>query len=196
MNHLVFDAESVGLHGEAFAVAAVVIDADSGEEIASMYAACDSAKAQATPGDEIAARAWLAVNCLPHLPPPNRSTPGEIRDTFWHFMQLHARRGQGVVWADCGWPVEARFLIACAEDDMVNREWTGPYPLYEITTLEDMLGLGASRRLPDRQRALDLRRQPNELPEHNPLADARYSARRLWHCLRRMRGLTSPPGDS
>jgi len=74
------------------------------------------------------------------------------------------------MWADCSWPVEARFLARCVENDFDKREWEGPYPLHEIATVLLLAGKNPSEKFP---------RQENELPEHNPLNDARQSARLL-----------------
>ncbi len=83
--------------------------------------------------------------------------------------------------ADCGWPVEARFLAACVDDarpaprtgQLVAdspRDFTGPYPLHELASY--LLGAGLD---PWKKP----KRLPGELPEHDPLADTRLSVRML-----------------
>lgn len=153
---IVFDVESNGLHGIGFAVGAVVID-ESGSEVASFYAGCDPTTLPIRYDD----REWMQANCYPALPPPTHEMPREVRDAFWVFWQEH--RADSTLWADCAWPVEARFLLACVEDDP-SRWWDGPYPLHEIA---EHIGMSTHARL------------PNELPAHNPLNDARQSARLL-----------------
>ncbi len=69
---------------------------------------------------------------------------------------------------DAGYPVEALFLAACVADDFATRQWLAPYPLHEVQTAVTL----TEYKLADERR-------PNELPMHNPLADARQSAR-IW----------------
>lgn len=162
MPHMVFDVESIGLHGEAFAVGYVVME-DDGEiiDVGSYSCPPDAARGNAE------SREWVKAN----IPPlhPTHETPADIRRVFWSAYRTY-KSYPATLWADCAWPVEARFLIACIEDDHANREWAGPYPLHEIATLALARGidpLATYERLPD------------ELPQHNPLCDARQSARLL-----------------
>jgi hypothetical protein len=79
--------------------------------------------------------------------------------------------------ADCAWPVEARFLARCVNDKPREREWQGPYPLMEIASYLEAAGM-------DPMKEYD--RLPSELPKHNPLCDARQSARMLSMALARI----------
>jgi len=75
--------------------------------------------------------------------------------------------------------VEARFLIQCIEDDHYAREWWGPYPLIDVASLRMAAGLdplGTEERI----------ELLGELPEHDPLADARQSARLLVDAIGRI----------
>jgi hypothetical protein len=74
----------------------------------------------------------------------------------------------------CAWPVEARFLAACVDDNPMTHEWSGPYPLHDLASV-----LMAAGRDPLAKNE----RLPGELPEHDPLADARQSARLLLAAL-------------
>lgn len=161
---LVLDVESIGLHGEGFAVAFVVLDSTDGSELATFYAACPP---EAAVGDQ-KSRLWLEEHCLPGLPPPTHKTPLEVWEAFWSAYSDWRARGCEV-FADTGWPVEARFFIACVDDNRAEREWTGPYPLQEIQTT--LWAKGLSKRWETRL--------STELPAHNPLADSRFSARLL-----------------
>jgi hypothetical protein len=89
--------------------------------------------------------------------------------------------------ADCGWPVEARFLAACVDDARPvatdgkttadsAREFEGPHPLHELSSV--LLGAGAGS-------GIQFDRLPQELPEHDPLADARLSVRLLLDAVKR-----------
>mgnify|MGYP003529634433 CR=1 len=70
---------------------------------------------------------------------------------------------------ECGWPVEASFLSACIRDDAF-RNWDGPYPMREIASI--MLAAGMDP-------MATYEREESEKPAHEPLADARQSARLL-----------------
>lgn len=161
---LVFDAESIGLHGPPFAVGWVVVDA-RGAELESGYAGCDPQGFVGTEEDW----AWVRQNVLPGLPAPTHATAVEVLETFWSAWMRWRVRGAQLV-ANSGWPVEARFLIGCFERDRDARYWVGPHPLHEVGTARLVAGL------PPVSVCLRL---PAELPDHHPTADARHSAR-LW----------------
>jgi hypothetical protein len=180
---MVFDVESVGLHGEGFAVGWVVVG--GGKELESGRLACPAAAAYGTRSG----REWVATNA-PTMP-NTHALPNDVRDAFWAAWLRWKGRG-AVLAADCPWPVEARFLAACVEearDPMTSgtetpegeRDWQGPYPLIDVASVRLAVGLdplGTAGRL------------PNELPAHDPLADARQSARLLVEALR----LAAPEG--
>src|SRR3990172_8163943 len=161
MNHFVFDVESIGLHGEGFAVGWVVIN-DIGAELSSGLAHCRSDNARGTDDG----RLWIENN-VPELQGIYCQDPVDVRFAFWDVWEHWKNRG-AQLWCDCGWPVEARFLAQCVDDDPGKRERQGPYPLHEIATLALASGVNPLESWP---------RLPDELPQHNPLCDARQSAR-------------------
>ena len=167
--YMVFDCESVGLHGETFAVGYVVIDQDGAVLDSGRYA-CPTAKA-AGPDD---GRAWVAENC-PFIV-ATHDFPRQVRAAFWNQWLAHKERGAVLV-ADCAWPVEARFLASCVDDD-ARRMWEGPYPLHELASF--LLAAGM-----DPMATYD--RRPDE-PQHDPLGDARQSARLLVSALKKLAG--------
>lgn len=173
---LVFDVESVGLHGEGFAVGAVVVDLETGHEDASLLAWCDPIRALACRSGEQKARQWVDANVMPHLKgQPTCESAVEVRKRFWDFFRDWEAVQGTTVWADCGWPVESRFLVRCVDDSPGDRTWRGPYPLLEIAVAIQLAGgdpLATRDRLPIEQ------------PEHHPLADARQSARLLREALK------------
>lgn len=162
---MVFDVESVGLHGEGFSVGWVVVDADEKRIVTSAQYACDPARANGT--DE--SREWLAKNVPVPRQGYNCSSPRGVRDEFWRAWQYGKKLGALLV-ADCCWPVEARFLAACVDDDPKEREWGGPYPLHDVASILLANGVDPMKKH---------ERHPDELPEHDPMADARQSARLL-----------------
>lgn len=163
---MVFDVESIGLHGEGFAVAYVVVT-DQGEELDSAVIACPRSMASGSVDD----REWVNDNVPPI--PPTVKTPQEVRAAFFSAWTEEKSRGARLV-ADCGWPVEGRFLTACIDDDP-SRKWDGPYPLLDLSAALFSRGVNP---LEDRERL------PSELPKHDPLADCRQSARLFIEAIR------------
>lgn len=164
----VFDVESVGLHGEGYAVGWVLVSPD-GREIDSGYSACPSRNAA---GDD-AGREWIMENVDPHLPHPKYETPRDVRGDFWSDWQ--SKKAGAVMAADVPWPVESRFLNDCVRDFGGDDE---PYPLIDVASVRLAAGLDPLGTEP---------RLPNELPAHDPLADARQSARLLIEALAKAR---------
>lgn len=176
---MVFDVESVGLHGEGFAFGYVVVDL-AGRERGAGRVACDPDRCRGTPEG----RAWAEANC-PGLA-IHCDGARELRRAFWLDWLNWKARGAALA-ADCPWPVEARFLAACVEDERPvirgghntaasPRDREGPYPLIDVASVRLAAGLDPL--------GTDDRR-PDELPVHDPLADARQSARLLIEALQK-----------
>lgn len=169
---LVFDVESAGLHGAGFAVGWVAL-VPSANRLYMVFAEEGIAISRThEPLPE-----WVCENVLPALPLFTHNTEDEIRSEFWKVWQRW-RDKDAFLAADVAWPVEARFLSGCIADDPRNRALSGPYPLVDIASVRLAVGLdplGEETRL------------PTELPKHNPLADARQSARLLVEALQRWR---------
>lgn len=164
---IVIDVESVGLHGEGFAFGAVAVTING--PIAENICSCPPETAQGSEVD----RDWVNKN-VPPLP-ITHDNPRALRDFIWERWQLWRNEG-AVMMGDCIWPVESNFLSACVQDDPVNRCWSGPYPLVDLAPLLWRAGINPQSKH---------QRLPGELPEHNPLNDARQSARQLLELLQR-----------
>jgi hypothetical protein len=172
---IVFDVESVGVHGRPFIVAwAVVRDGDISEQGYSSFdpsihgPELDKGELPDTYHDW----AWMEKNVFPNLPPPTCDSPLAMRQAFWQvWMQL--KEDEDDVWmaAEVPWPIESKFLSQCIADDFPARRWLGPYPLLDIATIR--MGLGHPF-------ASEEKRLLNELPLHDPRADVRQS----WRLLR------------
>ena len=160
-----FDVESIGLHGEGFAVGYVLLDGD--KELCAGYFAVPPQIARGTD----ASRQWVAE----HVPEivPSHDCLIAMRSAFWERLQ-QAKADGALILSDCAWPVESNFLSACVADD-VTRSWTGPYPLVDVSAA--VVATGGD---PTATRE----RLDTELPPHHPVADARQSAR-VWreHCV-------------
>lgn len=157
--YMVFDVESVGLHGEGFAFGCVVMDA-IGRAITEYRHGCPTKEAHGTDED----RMWVDEHVQHTV---DFFNPLQVRNRFWQIWEIW--KGQGAILvADCCWPVEANFLSACVKDNPENRKWEGPYPLHDIASMLLVNGVDPLSQF---------LRLPNELPVHNPLLDARQSAR-------------------
>lgn len=162
--YFVFDVESVGLHGEAFFAGWTTISPD-GAELCCGIAGCSPDVAS---GDD-AGRAWVAQRVKVWAAVKDTV---QVRRAFWRAWEQ--ARGMGAVMAaDCPWPVEARFLLDCIADEP-GRAADGPYPLIDVASVRLAAGLDPLGTEP---------RRPEELPVHDPLADARQSARLLIEAL-------------
>lgn len=157
----VFDVESVGLHGEGFAVAGGVYLANGAAQWEFSFR-CPMDRAEGLQAD----RDWVIRN-VPAISVTDGSPCG-IRMAFWKAWERAKADGAEMA-AECLWPVEARFLRDCITDD-AQRLLTAPYPCHEIASV--MLSAGMNP-------MATYNRTPSELPCHNPLADARQSARLL-----------------
>lgn len=162
----VFDVESIGLHGEGFAVGFVVVDREGNELERGLFAASPHCASGLFEGHK-----WVKEN-IPDID-ATHSTPWMVRAAFWR-RWMYWKEQEAVLAADCSWPVEARFLIACVEDNLLEREWRGPYPLIDISSVLFAQGTDPLK---------EFDRLSEELPRHNPLKDAIQSARIFLNAL-------------
>jgi hypothetical protein len=190
---MVFDVESVGLHGDGWAVGYVLLVGD--QVVDKVWAWCNPDNAAGTSEG----REWVKKNCRwarDGLDPAVASElgltagrrflwPSEVRQWFWETWLNQASQG-AELWCDVPWPVEARFLAVCVEDkrsDQVScrelgktpREFEGPFPLFDVRSyVESIMGPspsgGASPLAPLEVECAMV---------HHPLADAMLSAKRL-----------------
>ena len=178
MIHFVFDVESVGLYGDPFAVGYVVVDDLDGREL-------DARSAWVRPGDVNGTHddhAWVQKNIpFASFSEAHRLPRGEdLSNWFWRELHAWQEKGDIEVWADCAYPVETNFLALCVRQDPAWRQHQAPYPLHDIATLALACGYDPTSTWP---------RNDDELPVHNPLADARQSARLLVKYIKKMKDM-------
>ena len=161
---LVIDVEAVGLHGPGFAVGFTLIDFEGQATNEGIYAIRPELISNVASSE----LAWVHENVNIDDRYYNCLTLREVHSKFWAFwMQAKDR---SILAADVVWPVESNFLSACVADQKNERHWQGPYPLLDIASFRMAHGIDAMA---------TEERLPNELPAHNPLNDARQSARQL-----------------
>jgi len=166
MHTFTFDVESIGLHGEPYAVGYVVND-PAGNELFAKSLAVFPHQAHGDADD----REWVESN-IPAIP-ISHDTLEAMLDEFWADWLLWKEKG-ALMFAECAWPVEARFLSMCAARNWPSQKWNGPYPLHDVASVMLAKGMDPMAAYP---------RLPNEEPKHDPLADARQSARLLREAL-------------
>lgn len=168
MRYMVFDVESIGLHGEGFAVGWVLIDGNGVEYAGDEYG-CPAEMAKGKSDD----LKWVTEHCHTLV---NCARPRDVRDEFWSAYRSYCHdhpKIQTLLAADVTWPVEAHFLRQVFLDDE-KRRTMAPYPLIDIASVRFAAGLNP---------LATCRRFKEELPPHSPLADARQSARLLLEAL-------------
>lgn len=162
----VFDVESVGLHGEAFAVAGGVYSEDGQVDWEFRFAA-----PRELAWGEDSDREWINQNVPPMV--ATHPTLIEMRNAFW--AEWEKAKAQGATMAaECLWPVEGGFVQQCVRDNLSERKWGGPYPFLEISSVLLAAGMDPMA---------EYERHSEELPKHDPTADARQSARLLSDAL-------------
>jgi hypothetical protein len=166
----VFDVESIGLHGEGYAVGGGVFFTDGTSDPGFEFTF--AANPDLAEGDQ-SDRDWVRDN-IPNLP-ITHPKPSLIRGHFWTlWLEAKKKYPSITMAAECGWPVEANFLARCVQDQKESRNWQGPYPLHEIASFMEAAGM-------DPMATYD--RLPSEEPKHHPLGDAKQSARLLMQAL-------------
>ena len=167
--YFMFDVESIGLYGEGFAVGYVVASVGEGptKVLEENLFACSPR----TAGGNLNDRNWVKDNI--EAIPATHETPFRVRKAFWEAMNAWQQKG-ALICTDCGYPVESNFLAACVNDNPQARSSTGPYPLYDLSSILLAAGMDPLATTP---------RLPNELPVHNPLCDSRQSLRQLVEAL-------------
>ncbi len=152
---LVFDVENTSLIGSGFAFGAIVMVVDT-QKIIDQIELLSSENINNCSN-------WVKQNVLTHLKNmPTCKTDFELRSAFWNFYTKWKDNSQ--IWADCAFPVETQFLTDVAKDDLENREFEMPYPLYDIANFIDIKI--------DRIELSELK----NLKQHKPLHDSHASA--------------------
>ena len=166
----VFDVESIGLHGQAFAVGGgVYISGAAQSEF------CFSCPTNEADGDEDDRR-WIAEN-VPVIEVTHRGHLPLV-EAFWEKWQEAKNLYSNIQMAgECFWPVESNLLSACVRQNREERKWQGPYPFHEISSIMLAAGMDIMK---------TYERTPSETPAHNPLTDARLSARLLATALNKL----------
>ncbi len=158
MDILSFDVESNGLHGQGFAIGAILTN-DYGT-VTEFTARCPIDG----PVD-----LWVLENVLPALDDMQETHTSyeSMLDDFYVFLRRHSKDAKTLTFIP--WPVETRVLSDIFSSD-VDRWFEGPFPLTDLSTALDTLGFHATS-------DSDYMRNHNLIVEfngtgHHPLYDA------------------------
>jgi hypothetical protein len=157
---LTFDLETNGLHGQAFAVGAAIIDMNGKIH--------DEFTARIEIAGEI--DEWVNDNVLPAIEniEVTHSTYQAMCDDFWKWF-VAAQQKSDYTLVSNGYPVEYRFLLDCQNSDIESRFWGHPFPLIDLSSL--LLGFGLLTDKSKPKLASKVANGRNFL-NHNPLDDA------------------------
>lgn len=161
---LSIDVESNGLHGDAFAVGAVVMRLDG--TITDQFQARSPLNGELDP--------WVRKHVLPAMKDfvQTHDDAKAMRDAFWAWYKK-AKEQADYMMVDNGYPVESRFLLSCQDDDLEERYWDHFFPLLDLSSMLIQVGI---KPLAVRHRLVkdQLGSEPNL--QHNPRWDAWVSA--------------------
>ena len=161
------DAETDGLYGSFLSVAVLVTDQD-GHELEHFYA-----ERVIRPDESLSP--WVREHVLPFLGSAELTVQTEeaLLEAFWAFWLRYRETAECVAYVQ--YPVEARLFTTCVLRAPREREFQGPFPLYDLSTLLAMNDLDVDCNL---QALTGL-----ELPSHHALNDVRVAAaawKKLW----------------
>ena len=159
---LCFDVETNGLHGDAFAVGAVVMNDGGG--VQDQFTGRTKIVGQVNP--------WVEKNVLPAIADLPFTYPSEkdLREGFWKWY-ITAEAASDYVLVGNGYPVEYRFLMKCQEDNLEARYWQHPFPILDLFSLLIQIGDRSAK-----SRLLNEIMREHNLSLHNPLDDAKMTA--------------------
>ena len=122
-----FDAETNGLWGRAFSIAAVVYDDTTGES-SHFVGRCPILES---------VDPWVAENVLPEMEsiPETHKDYESLLKAFVEFY--NANKQNAVVLVHMGLPVEARLFLD-AHDMGILGDWDAPYPLVDIAAIPEI----------------------------------------------------------
>jgi len=167
-NILSFDVESNGLHGQPFALGAVLLDSD-GQLIDQLELRCP------IEGD---IDPWDAEHVIPQLDGMIEHCPtfSDFLEHFWRWFQDH--KDGALIFADFGYPVETGLLHMCQRQKLEERAWKGPYPLHDLGTL--LLAKGYDPDINRVELATQLTSDHSAFRQHHPFYDALASGLIAW----------------
>lgn len=175
---MVLDVEATHLHGTPVSAAYVIINGAGGVEVEDMARASEE-EIFALIKKEVLTPEQMDFS-VKHLLLKPKETPNlqmihsAIALPHW-LREAYTRLKPDYIAADVAYPVETNFMRNAFQHGPQSEELKrSPYPLLDVENFVMACGIDADKAI---------ERVESELPVHNPLADARYSARKLRICL-------------
>lgn len=161
---LSFDLEANNLHGEPFAVGALVIDGH-GKVHDSFTARCPIVAA---------VDPWVQANVLPAITdmPQTHGSYVDMREAFWRWY-VTAEASSDYVLVSNGYPVEYRFLLDCQNADIDERYWKHPFPILDLSSI--LIAAEKASGITKSQLRRSIRKTVS-FSQHNPFDDAKMAA--------------------
>jgi hypothetical protein len=124
---------------------------------------------------------WVEQNVLPPMAgiAETHPTARALRDAFWKWYTHHKPQADFTL-ANNPYPVEARFLLACYEDDPADRATGHPWPFIDVASL--LLAAGAATK-PEREAFVKQVIAGTKDESHNPRWDAWVAGRTAFRAL-------------
>jgi len=128
MKLLSFDAETNGLWGQAFSIAAVVYDTEAKETTAEFIGRCPIQE-DVNP--------WVAENVLPEMAsiPVTHKDYADLLESFVDFYT--ANKEDALVLVHMGLPVEAKVFLDAHKMGFLG-DWDAPYPLVDCSAIPEI----------------------------------------------------------
>lgn len=161
---LCFDLETNGLHGQAFAIGAVVIDGH-GKVHDEFTARCKLTNEV----DE-----WVQANVLPAIE-DMQTTHGDyaaMHEAFWRWYTKTEPEVDYVLVSN-GYPVEYKFLLDCQAADLEERYWQHPFPILDLSSILLAKGLLTES---SKSKIISSILSEHKFRPHHPLHDAKVTA--------------------
>ncbi len=159
-----FDAETNGLWGQAFAIAAIVYD-ENGMEMERFIGRCPISEA---------VDGWVKENVIPQIAGirENYSSYEEMLAGFAEFY-LANKNGSDII-CHMGYIVETKVLRDMHELDLIG-DWDGPYPMFDVSGNLQQAGYDATS-VDAYAKKFGLQVEQFEGGSHNPLYDSAIAA--------------------
>lgn len=169
---LCFDLETNGLHGQAFAIGAVVMDGSG--KVHDEFVARTRLKSEVDP--------WVKQNVLPVIAdlPVTYLNYETMREAFWRWY-VKTEPETDYVLVSNGYPVEYRFLLDCQQANLEERYWQHPFPIIDLSSLLLAKGLLAES---NKNKLVSRIITEQKLKPHHPLHDAKITALTFFAALK------------
>ncbi len=171
---LCFDLETNGLHGQTFAIGAILMNASG--KVLKEFSARTQIDGEV---DE-----WVQSNVMSAIADMviTHDSFEAMQEDFWQWY-LASEKECDYVLVSHGYPVEYRFLLQCQEVDIEKRYWDHPFPLLDLASILLMTG---DKKSIVKDNVLALVESRGGFLRHHPVHDCTISALTAFEAFRVM----------